>query len=54
LLETIITILLTLFKVLDVAAGEGDTDFVDLGGWGLSRSVVVLVFGDVTHFEFKL
>ena len=41
----------TLFQVLDVAAGQGDPNFVDFGS-GDSASGVVLFFsfGDVTHF----
>lgn len=42
----------TLLEVLDVAAREGDTDFVDLGaGHGGTGGIVVLVLGDVTHLD---
>ena len=42
----------TLLQVLDVAARQSDTDFVDFGtGDGSTRGVVFfLSFGDVTHF----
>jgi hypothetical protein len=45
-------VLLTLLEVLDVAAGQCDTDFVDLGTNGGTGGIVILFsFGDVTHFE---
>ena len=42
----------TLLEVLDVAAGEGDPDFVDFGTghWGTGCVVFLFTFGDVTHF----
>lgn len=42
-----------LLQVLDVAAGEGDPDFVDFGSWnGCTCGIVFFFsFGDVTHFE---
>lgn len=48
-------VVLTLLEVLDVAAGQGDTDFVDLGTNGGTGGIVVLFsFGDVTHFECRI
>lgn len=46
---------LTLFKVLDVAAGEGDADLVDFGSrnGGTCSIVFFFSFGDVTHFECR-
>ena len=42
----------TLFQVPDIAAGQGDPDFVDLGSWDSTRGVVFFFsFGDVTHFD---
>lgn len=45
---------LTLLQVLDVAAREGNPDFVDLGtGDGGTSSIVFLfAFSDVTHRVF--
>ena len=41
----------TLLEVLDVAARERDTDFVDLGGGhgGTGRVVFLFTLSDVTH-----
>ena len=41
----------TLFEVLDIAAGEGDANFVQFcGGQGCTGRVVFLfAFSDVTH-----
>ena len=41
----------TLLKVLDIAARERDTDFVDLGGGhrGTGRVVFLFTLSDVTH-----
>ncbi len=41
----------TLLEVLDVAASERDTDFVDLGGGhrGTGRVVLLFTLSDVTH-----
>ena len=41
----------TLLEVLDVAARERDTDFVDLGGGhgGTGRIVFLFTLSDVTH-----
>ena len=46
----------TLLEVLDVAARQRDTDFVDLGGGdGSTRSIVILfsTFSDVTHLVLR-
>lgn len=47
--------LLTLFKVLDVAAGERNADLVDFGTRHLGTCGIVFFFsfGDVTHFECR-
>jgi hypothetical protein len=40
----------TFFQVLDVAAGEGDADFVELcGGHGAGSIVIFFALSDVTH-----
>ena len=42
----------TLFKVLDVAAREGDADFVEFcGGHGAGSIVFFFALSDVTHIE---
>jgi len=42
----------TLFKVLDVAAGEGDANFVEFrGGHGAGGVVFFFAFSDVTHIR---
>ena len=46
----------TLLQVLNVAARQRDTDFVDLGGGdGSTRGIVILfsTFSDVTHLVLK-
>lgn len=47
---------LTLFEVLDVAAGQSDPDLVDFGRrhWGAGSIVFLFSFGDVTHCKSKL
>lgn len=40
---------LTLFQVLDVAARQGDADFVDFGSGDSTCCIVFLVLSDVTH-----
>jgi hypothetical protein len=42
----------TLFQIPDIAAGQGDPDFVDFGSWDSTRGVILFFsFGDVTHFN---
>ena len=50
-----IELLQTFFKISDVAAGEGDADFVHFGTRDLGTCSIVFFFsfGDVTHFECK-
>jgi hypothetical protein len=45
----------TLFEVLDVAAGEGDPDFVDFCArhWGTCSVVFFFSLSDVTHFGVR-
>lgn len=41
----------TFFKILNIPRGQGDPDFVDLGGWKGSASGIVFLISlsDVTH-----
>lgn len=47
---------LTLFEVLDVAAGQSNPDLVNFGRrhGGAGSIVFLFSFGDVTHCESKL
>lgn len=43
----------TLFEVLDVSGGEGDSDLVRLGRGGTRSFEIFISFSDVTHDEVR-